>query len=582
MRIIGDIILAGLGQLKNARIDNLAQDPASPSIGQVWLNTTDGVYRGFDGTSILTFATKGALTAFQTEIDAIETGAGLATDGSYVVPTGTNYLNASSSLADATLKLDAQIASSAAAIAAEVTRATGAEQTNAAAIAAEVTRATGAEQTNAAAIAAEVTRATSAEEANATAIADEVTRAKAAEQVNTTAITAEVTRATGAEQALDTRVTAVEGSYVKKDGSVVYTGDQSMGGFKLTSVGDAVNPDDAVNLHTLQAKLGSLGNVFNYVTTLTGGADSASAFDLSTLPADGQNPGDYYKVTTGGYFKNGADAPFQVATGDGLVHNTTGGWDVIAHVDTLVFGSTGEITVTGDVDAGFTIDIAQTFKDRVSAVETNLGAEVTRATSAEQANAAAIAAETTRATGAEQTNADAIAAEETRAKAAEQANAAAIAAEVTRATGAEQTNAAAITAEATRATGIENGIQAELDAAEAAIGLTTAGAFTPLTGTNYLGSASTVVALSVALDTVIKGVADRLAGSLYVYDGSTSSASHTVTHNLGQKYCNVTVVDSNDKVIVPDSITYTDSNSLLVEFSTALTCKVIVGAPKAA
>ena len=71
-------------------------------------------------------------------------------------------------------------------------------------------------------------------------------------------------------------------------------------------------------------------------------------------------------------------------------------------------------------------------------------AETTRATTAEETNAAAIAAETTRATTAEETNATAIAAETTRATTAEETNATAIANEVTRAKSAEETIASAI------------------------------------------------------------------------------------------------------------------------------------------
>lgn len=45
----------------------------------------------------------------QGELDDTQIGAGLDTDGSYIVPSGTSYLDASTSLADATLKLDVAV-----------------------------------------------------------------------------------------------------------------------------------------------------------------------------------------------------------------------------------------------------------------------------------------------------------------------------------------------------------------------------------------------------------------------------------------------------------------------------------------
>ena len=46
--------------------------------------------------------------------------------------------------------------------------------------------------------------------------------------------------------------------FVKKDGSVTFTADQSLGGFKITNLGDAVSSQDAVNLRTAQALINGI------------------------------------------------------------------------------------------------------------------------------------------------------------------------------------------------------------------------------------------------------------------------------------------------------------------------------------
>jgi len=61
------------------------------------------------------------------ELDETQLGAGLDTDGSYIVPVGSNYLDASTSLADATLALDAEIKTLSNNLNAEIIRATGVE-----------------------------------------------------------------------------------------------------------------------------------------------------------------------------------------------------------------------------------------------------------------------------------------------------------------------------------------------------------------------------------------------------------------------------------------------------------------------
>jgi len=62
-----------------------------------------------------------SLSGLQTELDTTQTGAGLATDGQYSQPSGSNYLDSSTSLADADDKLDAQAKTNADAISTEAT-----------------------------------------------------------------------------------------------------------------------------------------------------------------------------------------------------------------------------------------------------------------------------------------------------------------------------------------------------------------------------------------------------------------------------------------------------------------------------
>ena len=96
-------------------------------------------------------------TALQTEVDAIETGSGLDTDGTYIAPTTSNYINGSTSLVSADLLLDAQLKSTDDDLAAEVIRATAAEFTLTTDLANEVIRATGVETTLTTNLSTEVT-----------------------------------------------------------------------------------------------------------------------------------------------------------------------------------------------------------------------------------------------------------------------------------------------------------------------------------------------------------------------------------------------------------------------------------------
>jgi trimeric autotransporter adhesin len=127
-------------------------------------------------------------TVLETEMSATQLGAGLATDGTYVTPTTTNYLNASTSLADADAKLDAAIK------AVDNTRNSGINNLQSQ-IDAEIVTRTAEDSDIRDSLADEVARATAAEVANGVLITN-----------NATAISDESSRAQGVESSLQTQI----------------------------------------------------------------------------------------------------------------------------------------------------------------------------------------------------------------------------------------------------------------------------------------------------------------------------------------------------------------------------------------
>jgi len=66
----------------------------------------------------------------------------------------------------------------------------------------------------------------------------------------------------------------------------------------------------------------------------------------------------------------------------------------------------------------------------------------------------------------------------------------------------------------------------------------------------------------------------------YVNAIGVAATTWIVAHSLGQKFVNVTIYDSADQVIIPESITATDANTTTITFNTAITgTAVIMGVP---
>jgi len=142
---------------------------------------------------------------------------------------------------------------------------------------------------------------------------------------------------------------------------------------KTVSVAAPTADSHAATRKYVTDSVAALGNVFNYINTIEGGADVPGAVDLALLAADAKNAGDYYKVSTAGYFKVGAGAEFFANINDGLVWNTSGGVDVIDNTNSSVTGVADETTVTGSADTGFVVGLNTTFKNRVGQLETDRG-----------------------------------------------------------------------------------------------------------------------------------------------------------------------------------------------------------------
>lgn len=387
-----------------------------------------------------------------------------------------SYLDGQGALATAVVATGSGLADALAALSTsldnEVARATAAEaalqsdiDTVSTDLAAEVTRATGAEGTLTTNLAAEVTRATGAEAALQTAIDAEATTARAAEAGLASDIAAEETRALAAEAGLQT---AIDGLAASK-----------------------------ADITYVDSKISALGNAFQYVGMATGGVDSASAFDLSTLTE--RAAGAYYKVAgaagSKAWFKVGAaGTPFMVNGQDGMLFNSDDGVDVIDTTDYEVNGS-ADILVSGNKSIGYTVSFTQAALDRFTALQTAIDAEETRALAAEAGLQSAIDAEAATA------------------RAAEQANATAIADETTRATAAEAGLQSDIDAEVTRATGAEAALQSAITALQSS-------------------SSGAVADLKTALN-----------GKSLIYTASSDVKDHTFTHNLGHTDYVATVVE---------------------------------------
>lgn len=65
-------------------------------------------------------------------------------------------------------------------------------------------------------------------------------------------------------------------------------------------------------------------------------------------------------------------------------------------------------------------------------------------------------------------------------------------------------------------------------------------------------------------------------GNRYLHTESPASASWSINHALNEKYVTVMVYDTSDQWVIPDSITLTDADNLVIAFSGAVDGKAVI------
>lgn len=597
MRLIGDLIFAGLGQAKSLRVENLATDPVSPAAGQLWYNTTDGVYRGFDGTTVTTFASGGNTGTLQAEIDAIEAGAGLETTGAYVAPVGSNYLGTATTLKGADVLLDTQVKSNSDAISG-LTTTTGNIQTEVDAI-----------ETGAGL------------ETNGNYVAP----------VGSNYL-GSATTLKGADVLLDTQVKANSDSIgtltTDVAGKVSKAGDTMTGNLVISagshiSIADApINTTDAVNKVYVDNALNGIKWKQSVKTVAAGiianlsAAVVATDFEVAVVEGDrvlvhltastdgvagasNVNNGIYVVgAVTGGTapLTRATDfdstTPINEITSAALWVEPSAGasqgthWIETASVTTL---GTDAITFTqfyGAAPAVAGIGLTKTGNQ----FDINLGAGIVELPTNEvgidvYANSGLFLTEN--GTAASTAAAAKLALQLDGTSLAVGAGGVKVAAQ-----GVTATELAASVAgdglTGGNGTALAVGVGTGLSVAADAVSFDTTwgdARYATLAGATFTGAvvlaADPTVALEAATKQYVDALGTKVAGGQYQYVGGTAATTHVVTHNLGTQYNAVTVYDANDKVIIPDSITADTANQLTVTFASAITCKIVVTGVKA-
>lgn len=530
------------------------------------------------------------------EIDAIEAGAGLASDGTYVADATTNYLTAASSLKDADKKLDTQVKANADAIVAAQAAIDALESGGVADLQAELdaTQAGAGLGTDGAYVAPVGANYISA----ATSLKDADSKLDAAIKTNTDGLAALTTVVDGKEDALGFVPVNKAGDSV--NGNLTFGGTSTVKNLAVpVDTGDAVRKIDLDNAVANIAKdyqADVLGNEADYVDTagryifgdgskLTAGATGAVAGDIVVADNTGLVLSVAYASTVEGPGALAWNRTSQTWNQwNGTVWSDFGGLSGVnagtgltksGNTISVKLGAgvadlpTGEVGLDLKLHGGLelvdpTTGLASTLTDAVLAVATAGSLEVTAGGAVDVKDAGITEVEL----------------------------AASVAGNGLQGGAGTALSVKAGTGVIVDASGVSVDM-APLDAKYVDVAGDT------MTGLLILSGDATDVKGAVTkqqLDAAVSGAGGDLSDALdtinsqftqvvsslnktyfeFDYTNTGATAAISVVHNLGVKYCNVTVIDSDDEVFIPQSIKFIDANTLEVTLNTDISGKVVV------
>jgi len=549
--------------------------------------TFDAVINGVDAnTQAIADLGTGSLTNLQNEIDAVETGAGLETDGAYVANTSANYINTASSLKDADDKLDTEVKTLSDGLAQELVDRAAADDLKVNK-SGDVMSGTLSMGDN---IISNVANPVDPNDAANKIYVDTAVQGMDWKDSVVAATTSNVDLSTGGLSTVDgvvlqegdrvlvkAQTTASEnGLYVASAGAWVRTADADGNPSSEVSNGNAVfveegtaNGGNGFILSTPDPI--TLGTTDLTYTQFSGAGEVIAGAGISKTGNElylnfgagiAELPNDEIGVevsSTGSLF----------TTLDGSTASTDAAAKLAINLDgTTLTSSANGLKVTDSVIQD-RVDAENAIQNELDVAETGAGLE-TDGTYAANTSANYIASASSL------KNADTLLDAQIKA------------------------NADDIAAAASNNSSANAAIQSELDAVEAGAGLDTDGTYITQTGANYINTASSLQDADSKLDAQVKVNADNITqevtdrttaindlktsinGNTFTYESGTAATSYTVTHNLASAFVTVALwIKQDDGTYKNDiaAVTLTSNNALTVDLTVAKNVRVVVTSP---